>query len=50
MIPRAVYALLSASAEIGVLAEEDNRYRLLEEHRGPARGLRRPDTTISAGT
>jgi len=41
--PRAVYALLSALAEIGVLVEEDNRYRLLEEHRGPLLDRRHPD-------
>jgi SAM-dependent methyltransferase len=33
--PRAVYSLLSALAELGVLAEDRNRFRLLEEHRGP---------------
>jgi len=33
--PRAVYALLSALVELGVLAEGENRFRLLEEHRGP---------------
>jgi SAM-dependent methyltransferase/biotin operon repressor len=43
MSPRAVYALLSALAEIGVLAEEDNRYRLLEEHRGPLLDRSNPD-------
>jgi len=43
MIPRAVYALLSALAELGVLAEEDNRYRLLEEHRGPLLDRSKPD-------
>ena len=35
MSPRAVYALLSALAELGVLAEDRNGFRLLEEHRGP---------------
>lgn len=33
--PRAVYSLLSALSELGVLVEERNRFRLLEEHRGP---------------
>jgi len=33
-IPRAVYALLSALVELGVLAEDRNRFRLLEEHEG----------------
>jgi SAM-dependent methyltransferase/DNA-binding transcriptional ArsR family regulator len=33
--PRAVYSLLSALAELGVLTEDRNRFRLLEEHRGP---------------
>jgi 2-polyprenyl-3-methyl-5-hydroxy-6-metoxy-1,4-benzoquinol methylase len=34
MSPRAVHALLSALAEMGVLAEDGNRFRLLEAHRG----------------
>jgi SAM-dependent methyltransferase len=33
--PRAVYAFLSALAELGILAEEGDRFRLLEEHRRP---------------
>ena len=41
--PRAVRALLSALAEIGVLAEEGNRFRLLEEHRGPLLEKSHPD-------
>src|SRR5215212_7862371 len=40
---RAVYALLSALAELGVLAETDNRYRLLEEHQGPLLDRSHPD-------
>ena len=32
---RAVDTLLSALVELGVLAEEGNRFRLLEEHRRP---------------
>jgi predicted transcriptional regulator len=32
--PRAVYALFSALVELGVLAEDRNRFRLLEEHEG----------------
>ena len=43
MNPRAVYALLSALAELGVFAEDDNRYRLLEEHRGPLLDRSNPD-------
>ena len=41
--PRAVYALLSALAELGVLAEDGNRFRLLEEHRGPLLDPSHPD-------
>jgi SAM-dependent methyltransferase len=42
--PRAVYALLSALAELGVLAEEDdNHYRIVEEHRGPLLERGHPD-------
>jgi SAM-dependent methyltransferase len=41
--PRAVYALLSALAELEVLAEDDNHYRLLEEHRGPLLDRSHPD-------
>src|SRR5215208_3534688 len=43
MNPRAVYALLSARAEMGILAEEDNRYRLLKEHREPLLDRSNPD-------
>jgi SAM-dependent methyltransferase len=43
MNPRAVYALLSALAEMGILAEEDNRYRLLKEHREPLLDRSNPD-------
>jgi SAM-dependent methyltransferase len=43
MNPRAVYALLSALAELGVLAEEDNHYRIVEEHRGPLLERGHPD-------
>ena len=31
---RAIYALLSALAELGILAEDENKFRLLAEHRG----------------
>jgi SAM-dependent methyltransferase len=41
--PRAVYALLSALAELGVLTEDDNHYRLIEEHRGPLLDRSNPD-------
>ena len=41
--PRAVRALLSALAEMGVLAEEDDGFRLLEEHRGPLLEKSHPD-------
>ncbi len=41
--PRAVRALLSALAEIGVLAEQRDRFRLLEEHRGPLQEKSHPD-------
>ena len=41
--PRAVYALLSALAELGVLVEDRNRFRLLEEHRGPLLDRSHPD-------
>ena len=40
---RAVRALLSALAEIGVLAEQRDRFRLLEEHRGPLQEKSHPD-------
>jgi hypothetical protein len=33
--PRAVYVLLSALAELGILEEEGGKFRLLEEHRRP---------------
>ena len=41
--PRAVRALLSALAEIEVLAEEREGFRLLEEHRGPLLEESHPD-------
>src|SRR5215212_10936985 len=41
--PRAVYALLSALAELGVLVEDRNRFQLLEEHRGPLLDRSHPD-------
>jgi DNA-binding transcriptional ArsR family regulator len=41
--PRAVYALFSALVELGVLAEDRNRFRLLEEHRGPLLDRSHPD-------
>jgi SAM-dependent methyltransferase len=41
--PRAVYALLSALAELGVLAEDGNTFRLLGEHRGPLLDRSHPD-------
>jgi SAM-dependent methyltransferase/DNA-binding transcriptional ArsR family regulator len=41
--PRAVHALLSALVEIGVVAEDGNRFRLLEEHRGPLLDPSHPD-------
>ena len=41
--PRAVRALLSALAEMGVLAEEDDGFRLVEEHRGPLLEKSHPD-------
>src|SRR5215207_8401105 len=31
---RAIYALLSALADLGILAEDENKFRLLAEHRG----------------
>jgi len=40
---RAVYALLSALAELGVLAEDRNKFRLLEEHREPLLERSHPD-------
>jgi DNA-binding transcriptional ArsR family regulator len=40
---RAVDTLLSALVELGVLAEEGNRFRLLEEHRGPLLNPSHPD-------
>ena len=43
MSPRAVNALLSALAELGVLAEDRNTFRLLEEHRGPLLERSHPD-------
>lgn len=41
--PRAVYALLSALVELGVLAEDENRFRLLQDHRGPLLDRSHPD-------
>ena len=41
--PRAVYALLSALAELGVLAEDGGKFRLLEEHRRPLLDRSHPD-------
>src|SRR5215211_2545385 len=41
--PRAVYSLLSALAELEVLAEDDNHFRLLEEHREPLLERSHPD-------
>jgi SAM-dependent methyltransferase len=35
MSPRAVHTLLSALAELRVVAEDGNGFRLVEEHRGP---------------
>ena len=43
MSSRAVHALLSALAELGVLAEDGNEFRLLEEHRGPLLDRSHPD-------
>ena len=40
---RAFDTLLSALVELGVLAEEGNRFRLLEEHRGPLLNPSHPD-------
>jgi 2-polyprenyl-3-methyl-5-hydroxy-6-metoxy-1,4-benzoquinol methylase len=41
--PRAIHALLSALAELGILAEEGDKFRLLEEHRGPLLDRSHPD-------
>jgi SAM-dependent methyltransferase len=41
--PRAVHALISALAEMGVLAEDGDRFRLLEEHREPLLDRSHPD-------
>jgi DNA-binding transcriptional ArsR family regulator len=41
--PRAVYALLSALAELKVVAEDGNRFRLVEVHRGPLLDRTHPD-------
>jgi SAM-dependent methyltransferase/DNA-binding transcriptional ArsR family regulator len=41
--PRAVHALLSALAEMGVVAEDGDGFRLLEEHRGPLLDRSHPD-------
>src|SRR5215207_10386162 len=40
---RAVYALLSALADLGILAEDENKFRLLAEHRGPLLDRFHPD-------
>ena len=40
---RAIYALLSALAELGILAEDENKFRLLAEHRGPLLDRFHPD-------
>jgi hypothetical protein len=40
---RAAYALLSALAELGILAEDRNKFRLLDEHRGPLLDRSHPD-------
>src|SRR5215216_5718154 len=40
---RVMYALLSALAELGVLAEDGNKFRLLEEYRGPLLDRSHPD-------
>jgi SAM-dependent methyltransferase len=41
--PRAVYALLSALVELGVLAEDGDKFRLLDEHRRPLLNRNHPD-------
>jgi SAM-dependent methyltransferase len=41
--PRAVHALLSALAELGVVAEDRNKFRLVEEHRDPLLDRTQPD-------
>jgi len=41
--PRAVYVLLSALGELGVLEEHDGRYQVGEEHRGPLLDTGHPD-------
>ena len=43
MDARAVYVVLSALAELGVLAEEREGFRLVEEHRGPLLVRDHPD-------
>lgn len=40
---RAVYALLSALAELGILTEDENTFRLLDEYRGPLLDRFHPD-------
>src|SRR5215217_454597 len=40
---RAIYALLSALAELGILVEDENKFRLLAEHRGPLLDRSHPD-------
>jgi SAM-dependent methyltransferase/DNA-binding transcriptional ArsR family regulator len=41
--PRAVHALLSALAEMGILAEDGDKFRLVKEHRGPLLDRSHPD-------
>ncbi len=41
--PRAAHALFSALAEMGVVAEDGDRFRLLGEHRGPLLDRSHPD-------
>jgi SAM-dependent methyltransferase len=41
--PRGTYALLSALAEMGVVAEDGDRFRLIEAHRGPLLDRSHPD-------
>jgi SAM-dependent methyltransferase len=41
--PRAVYTLLSALAEMGIVAEDGDRFRLVEGHRGPLLERSHPD-------
>jgi SAM-dependent methyltransferase/DNA-binding transcriptional ArsR family regulator len=41
--PRAVHVLLLALAELGIVVEDGNGFRLLEEHRGPLLDRAHPD-------